>query len=214
MSAMKQQRWIVVPKCVFILLLGAASTSRGQALHEAPPWKEEMANGYFPYRRLAASDFPVKDHVNPEYGMYTWVFFHYSYNHRCIIQNDHVVDRVTKWLVWSGFDRNKSSRKTWFKLANEALPHEQGHLDINELHSRRLAKMSLDMLPHGEGADPKEASAGLRRKVEALADRVSGEAKKEHDQYDAETAHGKNLPKQREWSAAIQARLERAGIHF
>jgi Polymer-forming cytoskeletal/Bacterial protein of unknown function (DUF922) len=123
-------------------------------------------------------------------------------------------DRVTKWLVWSGFDRNKSSRKTWFKLANGALPHEQGHLDINELHSRRLAKMSLDMLPHGEGADPKEASADLRRKVEALADRVSGEAKKEHDQYDAETAHGKNLPKQREWSAAIQARLERAGIHF
>jgi len=50
--------------------------------------------------------------------------------------------------------------------------------------------------------------------VEALADRVSGEETKEHDQYDAETAHGKNLSKQREWSAAIQARLERAGIHF
>jgi hypothetical protein len=95
------------------------------------------------------------------------------------------------------------------KLGNEALPHEQGHLDINELHSRRLAEMSLDMLPHGVGGDPKEASADLRRKVEALTSRVSGEAKKEHAQYDAETAHGK-----REWSAAIQARLERAGIHF
>ena len=95
------------------------------------------------------------------------------------------------------------------KLGNEALPHDQGHLDINELHSRRLAEMSLDMLPHGVGGDPKEASADLRRKVEALTSRVSGEAKKEHAQYDAETAHGK-----REWSAAIQARLERAGIHF
>jgi hypothetical protein len=174
---MKQQRWIVVPKYVFILLLGAAFTSRGQALHEAP-WKEEMANGYFPYHRLATPDFPVNDHVNPEYGMYTWMFFHYSYDHRWIIQNGHVVDRVTKWLVWSGFDRNKSSRKSWFKLSKEALPHEQGHLDINELYSRRLAEMSLDMLPRGEGADPKEASADLRRKVEALADRVSGEEKK------------------------------------
>jgi predicted secreted protein len=74
--------------------------------------------------------------------------------------------------------------------------------------------MSLDMLPHGEGADPKEASADLTRKVEALVDRVSGEAQKEHDEYDAETAHGKNLSKQQEWSAVIQARLERAGIHF
>jgi hypothetical protein len=211
---MKQQRWIVVPKYVFILVLGAAFTSRGQGLYEAVPWGEEMANGYFPYHRLVATDFPVNDHVNPAYGMYTWMFFHYSYNHRLIRQNGRVLARVTKWLVWSGFDRNKSSRKSWFKLSNEALPHEQGHLDINELHSRRLAKMSLAMLPHGEGTDPIEASADLRRKVEALADRIREEEKKEHDQYDAETAHGKNLPKQREWSAAIQARLERAGIHF
>jgi len=125
-----------------------------------------------------------------------------------------VVARVTKWLVWSGFDRNKSSRKSWFKRSNEALPHEQGHLDINELYSRRLAEMSLDMLPRGEGTDPKEACADLRRKVEALADRVSEEEKREHDQYDAETSHGKDLSKQGEWSAAIQARLKRAGIHF
>jgi hypothetical protein len=214
MSGMKQQRWIVLPKYDFILLLGAALPSQGQALQEARPWEEEMANGYFPYHRLAVTDFPVNDHVNPEYGMYTCVFFHYWYNHHCIIQNGHVVARITKWLVWSGFDRNKSSRKSWFKLENEALPHEQGHLDINELYSRRLAEMSLDMLPRGKGVAPKEASADLIRKVEALADRVSGEEKKEHDQYDVETAHGKDLSKQREWSAAIQARLERARIHF
>ena len=214
MSAMRQQRWVVVARYAFILLLGIAFISRGEALNQAPPWRDEIANGYFPYHRLAAIDFPVNDHIDPEYGMYTSVFFHYWYEHRSIVRNGHVVDRVTKWLVWSGFDRNKSSRKSWFKLSKQALPHEQGHLDINELYSRRLAEMSLDMLPRGEGADLKEASADLRRKVEALADRVSGEETKEHDQYDAETAHGKNLSKQREWSAAIQARLNRAGIHF
>jgi Bacterial protein of unknown function (DUF922) len=212
-SALEQQRWIFVPKCVFILLLGAAATSRGETLHE-PPWKEEMAKGCFPYHHLAVSDFPVNDNLHPEFGMYTRVFFHYEYNHRWSIQNAHVVDRVTRWLVWSGFDQNKSSRKSWFKLGDEALPHEQGHLDINELYSRRLAEISVDKLPRGEGADPKEASGDLRRKMEALADRVSAQARKEHDQYDAETAHGKNLSKQREWSAAIQTRLERAGIHF
>jgi hypothetical protein len=203
----------MLPKRVLILLLGAASVCCTQALHEAP-WKEEMAKGYFPYHRLAATDFPVNDHLNPEYGVYTRVFFHYWYNHRWSIQNSLVVDRVTNWLVWSGFDRNKSSRKSWFKLGNQALRHEQGHLDINELHSRRLAELSLDMLPHGEGTDPKEASADLIRKVEALATRASKEAQKEHDQYDAETAYGKSLSKQREWSAAIQVRLQQAGIHF
>jgi hypothetical protein len=208
------RRRIVVLKYVFSLLLGAAFTSCAQTFHKAAPWKEEMAKGYFPYHRLAATDFPVNDHVDPEYGVYTWMFFHYWYNHRWIVQNGHVIDRITKWVVWSGFDRNKSSRKSWFNLDNEALLHEQGHLDINELYSRRLAEMSLDKLPYGEGADPKEASADLIRKVEALADRVSGEAKEEHDRYDAETANGKNLLKQREWSAAIQVRLERAGIHF
>lgn len=214
MSVMRLQRWIVISKYAFILLLGVAFTSRGEAVYDAPPWREEIANGYFPYHRLAVTDFPVNDHINPEYGMYTRMFFHYSYNHRLITRHGHVVDRVTKWLVWSGFDRSESSRKSWFKLGKEALPHEQGHLDINELYSRRLATMSLEMLPHGIGADPKEASADLIRKIEALADRVSGEAKKEHELYDAETAHGKDLSKQREWSAAIQARLERAGIHF
>jgi hypothetical protein len=208
------QRRIVVPKYVFLLLLGAAFTSCAQTLHMAAPWKEEMAKGYFPYHRLTAADFPINDHVDPGYGVYTWMFFHYWYEHRWIVRNGHVSERITKWLVWSGFDRNKSSRKSWFTLGNEALLHEQGHLDINELYSRRLAEMSLDKLPYGEGADPKEASADLRRKVEALADRVCGEAKKEHDRYDAETANGKNLSKQREWSAAIQVRLERAGIHF
>ena len=99
-SAMKQRRWIVVPKYVFILLLGAAFTSRGQARQEAPPWKQEMANGYFPYHRLAATDFPVNDHANPEFGMYTQVFFHYWYDHLWTIQNGHVVERITKWLVW------------------------------------------------------------------------------------------------------------------
>jgi hypothetical protein len=74
-SAMKQSRWIIAPQYVFVLLLGAAFTSRGQALPEAPPWKEEMANGYFPYHRLAAADFPVNDRVKPEYGMYTGCFF-------------------------------------------------------------------------------------------------------------------------------------------
>jgi len=74
--------------------------------------------------------------------------------------------------------------------------------------------MPLDKLPLGEGANPQAASADLGRKLQALAERVTKEAQREQDRYDAETAHGKNVSKQRDWSAAIQARLKRAGIHF
>jgi hypothetical protein len=134
-----------------------------------------------------------------------------------IMQNGHVVDRITEWLVWSGFDRNKSWRKrglSRLKFVNEGLPHEQGHLDIFELHIRPLIEMPLDKLPVGEGADPQAASADLRRKLQALADRVAEEEKREQKRYDVETVYGTNVSRQREWSAAIQARLERAGIHF
>ena len=214
---MNQQRSIFVHKWVFILLLqGAALTSRGQAIHEAPPWKEEIAKGYFPYHRLAVGDFPINDAVHPgnEMGMYTMGFIHYRFKGHWIMQNGHVLDRVTEWLVWSGFNRNKSWRKSWYKSVKETLPHEQGHLDISELHGRHLAEMPLDKLPLGEGANPQAASADLGRKLQALAERVTKEAQREQDRYDAETAHGKNVSKQREWSAAIQARLKRAGIHF
>src|SRR6516225_2690697 len=186
-----------------------------QAIHEAPPWKEEIANGYFPYHRLKVGDFPINDGVDLGYGMCTYEFIHWRPKAQWIMQdNGHVLDRVTEWLVWSGFDRNKSSRKSRlsrFELVNKGLPHEQGHLDIWELHIRHLTEMPLDKLPVGEGADPQAASADLWRKLVALAERAVEEEKREQEQYDLETAHGANVSKQREWSAAIQARLKRAG---
>ena len=147
--------------------------------------------------------------------MGTCEFIHWRPKAQWIMQdNGLVLDRITEWLVWSGFDRNKSWRKSWFKPVKEALPHEQGHLDISELHGRHLAEMPLDKLPLGEGVNPQAASADLWRKLEALFDRVVEEGKREQERYDLETAHGANVSQQREWSAAIQARLKRAGIHF
>ena len=172
-----------------------------------------MAKGYFPYHHLATADFPVNDVDQPDYGMYTWGFFHYHFRSRCEMANGQVTARATEWLVWSGFDRNKSSRKPGFKFADEFLPHEQGHLDINELYSRRLAETPLASLPVGVGTDVSAAREDLKRKLQDFVDRTSREGQKEQDRYDLETAHGKNAAKQSEWTASIQARLEQAGIH-
>lgn len=203
-------------KITFVCLGGLLTLTAGRAnaLGNPPSWKEENAKGYFPYHRLTGADFPINDAVHPKYGMHTAGFFHLHYHDRWVAQNGHAVARITDWSVWSGFDRNKSSRKSWFKNVPETLPHEQGHLDINELHSKRLAETPLDKLPVGEGNTGEQAEADLARKMKALGDRVSAQVQKEQDRYDAETNHGQDPAKQREWSAVIQARLQHAGIHF
>ena len=196
-----------------VLFLTVAA-SRADALGNPPSWKNEMAKGHFPYHRLTAADFPINDAVHSQYGMYTRGFFQFRYHENWTERDGHAVARIDEWSVWSGFDRNKSSRKSWFTRVPETLLHEQGHLDINELFSKRLAGTPLDKLPIGDGPTGKEAEADLKRKMDALADRISAEEKIEQDRYDAETNHGKIERKQQEWTATIQARLKRAGIDF
>ena len=62
--------------------------------------------------------------------MYTYGFYHYNYEPKCTKEGGHVVARITEWRVRSGFNRNKSSRKSWFKDVERLVIHEQGHLDI------------------------------------------------------------------------------------
>jgi len=184
------------------------------AVAQAPPNQKEIINGYLPYHRLVAEDFSVSDTDRSPQGMYTYGFRHYNYRGVTVSKDGHFSARVTEWIVRCGFDRNRSWRKSWFKAFNEMLPHEQGHLDISVLHSTRLARMSLDKLPVGEGESAQAAANNLKSKLEALVERTSKEAQAEQDVYDAATSHGANQSKQREWTAAIQKRLKKAGIGY
>jgi hypothetical protein len=120
--------------------------------------------------------------------------------------------RITEWKVRSGFNRNKSWRKSGFKDVERLLPHEQGHLDINELHSRRLARVELDDLPTGTGDTSEEAIDDLKSKLKAFTAKLSKDDQTEQDAYDAETAHGTNKSRQEAATAALQERLRQAGI--
>jgi len=208
------------PRQTFFAILVLASTSGfvpsvyGQPPYSTAAWQKEMATGYLPYRRLVPGDFPIDDRAHRENGIYTAGFFHYTYIHYCIAGLGPVVVRVTDWVVRSGFDRNKSSRKSWFRSAEKFLEHEQGHLDINELHSRMLGNISLSDLPQGEGKTCQEAETDLEEKLSLLAARYSREAQAEQDRYDMETGHGNNEAKQREATATIKTRLKKAGITY
>jgi hypothetical protein len=210
----RSPRLALIATCVLTCLLWAAPAFCETIDYNTPEWRKEIAHGFLPYHRLARADFPVDDKAHAKYAMYTFGFFHYNYEPACIKQGDHMIARITEWRVRSGFNRNKSSRKSWFKDVERLVIHEQGHLDINELHSRRLAHMTLEQLPVGGGKTSEEALADLRSKVTELSDKTSKEDQAEQDSYDAETSHGTNRVKQVAATAAIQKRLKGAGITY
>ena len=197
-----------------VCLLSVASAFSENIAYDTPEWRKEIAHGYLPYHRLTRADFPVDDKAHPKYVMYTFGFYHYNYESKCRNEGGQFIARVTEWRIRSGFNRNKSSRKSWFKDVERLVVHEQGHLDINELHSRRLAHMKLEQLPVGEGETKEAALADLRSKVMKLSERTSKEDQAEQDAYDAETSHGTNRSKQVAATAAIQKRLIAAGITY
>ena len=197
-----------------VCLLGVASAFSETIAYDTPEWQREIARGFLPYHRLTRDDFPIDDKVHAKYVMYTSGFFHYNYDTECTKEGHHVSARITGWHVRSGFNRNKSSRKSWLKDAERLVLHEQGHLDINELHSRRFAQMKLEELPVGEGQTSEEALEDLRSKLRDLSANVSKENQMEQDAYDAETSHSKNRSGQLAATAAIQKRLKAAGITY
>jgi predicted secreted Zn-dependent protease len=201
-----------MPFVFILILLTLGLQGKTEDSYDSPLWKEDIASGYLPYHQLVAADFVVDDRAHPGKGMYTAAFFHYTYKYRSQTDGDHVTAHVTAWNVRSGFDRNESSRKSWVVLLPALLQHEQGHLDINEVHSRRFAKMRLTDLPVGQGVTSREAAADLKRKIKALSDQVSSEAQAEQDAYDTVTAHGANEAKQQDATQEIKRRLEQASI--
>lgn len=198
---------------IALCLLWAAPAVSKPLAYDTPEWRKEISHGYLPYHRLARTDFPINDQTNSRYAMYTAGFFHYNYRYQCHGEGRSVA-RITEWRVRSGFNRNKSWRKSWFKDVERLLAHEQGHLDINELHSRRLARMNLDDLPIGKGETSEKAIDDLKSKLKAFAAKVSKDDQAEQDSYDAETSHGTNKSRQLAATAAIQRRLKEAGISY
>src|SRR6266481_3464217 len=148
--------------CYYVFLtISAIAGASERAVYDTPEWKKEIARGYLPYHQLVGTDFPVDDRAHPQSLIYTAGFFHYNYRWHCSVHKRYVIARVAEWIVRSGFDQNQSSRKSWFQSVN-ALAHEQGHLDINELYSRWLANIKPEQLPEGEGSTARQAATDLR----------------------------------------------------
>lgn len=195
-----------------IFALGTLALAATDEDYTSQAWKDEISRGYLPYRKLGFDDFPAFDNTTSRHTMYTQGFIHYNFDMRWKESGSGATATITTFTVRSGFDRNKSWKRSTAKNIPELMEHEQRHLDINELYAQNLKK--LKDLPPTKGIDYQEAMEKMRQVVRARAAEILKESQAEQDRYDAETSNGRNYVKQAEWNDSIQRRLGEANVRY
>jgi hypothetical protein len=171
----------------------------------------ERTNGerYLRYHQLTVEDFPINDSAHPEGAYWVQPFVHYYYHYLTKIaqRGGYVYAYIMDWTVFSGFDKNLSSRKSRFREMNAELPFAQAILDISELHARRFAALKPGELPSGDGRTRAEARQKLQSRLDAFYQAEVLEVQKEVDAFVTATNRGQDKKKVGELSAEIRKRL-------
>ena len=173
-----------------------------------PTWKDEIAKGYLPYHQLTAEDFPINDEAHPKNAFWLQPFAH-QFCHYALkpSSNGFVYAYVTDWIVFSGFDKNLSSRNSKFREMKTFLPYMQAIFDIGELHARKYAALKPGELPSGQGETFEKARAQLDDRLRAMSQTKAWDSQKEIDEFEKATNKGQNQKKVRELAAEIKKRL-------
>jgi len=168
-----------------------------------------MAKGIVPYRQLTVDDFQINDDASSKYAFYIRGAIHPQY--QFIIKraaNGFLYGYVVQWMVFSGFDKQKSYRKSSYKEMKASLPYAQAILDLNEISARRLAALKPGELPSVRGNNPAEVRAQLNRKTNEFVNAKYKEAAAEIEAFVKATANGAKEKKVRGLAAEIKKRLE------
>lgn len=194
----------------FVFSLAFISSSSGQAPPSgspAPTWKELSEQGIVPYRQLTVADFPVDDSVHANFGFFIKPAIQPRYHFAIKPHGSFAYAYVDQWLVFSGFDKRETSRRSKFKAMKEELPYAQALLDISELHARQIAALKTGELPNARGGTFQEADAELRRKMNEFIDARFAQAKAEMEAFAKETKNGADKKKVKQRAAEIRKRL-------
>jgi hypothetical protein len=191
------------------LFLSAVVAAENQNASRLPTWQDELAKGFVPYRQLTVDDFPINDRAHPEAGFWVKGFIdpHY-YFYLKPAHGGFVYAYVSEWIVFSGFDKNESSRKTWFHDMNAELPYAQAVIDIHELKARELAALKTGDLPSGRGASFGAAQADLKGKMKVFCEKNYEQVQAECDAFAKATDKGQDKKKVRDLAAEIRKRLD------
>ena len=172
-----------------------------------PTWQDEIAKGCVPYRQLTVEDFRVSNDTGAEGEFYVATCIDYAYHYYLKPYQGWVYAYISDWIVFSGFNKSRSWRKSSFHGMKAALPYAQALLDINELHGRKLGATKVGDLPEGRGASYDAAKAELDRKLKAFYQEKFKEAQAEQDAFAKATGFGEEKKKVRALAAEIKKRL-------
>jgi len=172
-----------------------------------PTWQDEIGKGFVPYHQLKVDDFKIDDKGHPQAGYWIKPFIH-PYWHFIYTRKDWYYAYVDQWVIYSGLDKNESSRHSKTPDMEKRLPHVQAYLDLNEICARQLAALKPGELPSGRGATPEEARNALYQNIDAILKARYKAFEDEAEQFQKATEHGANMKKVRELAKAIRKRLD------
>lgn len=116
------------------LLLTTLSPAIAEDTRVATNWEEVMAKGIVPYRQLTVADFPVNDSAHPGSGFFIRARFQPYYTYYIKPHTTGwIYAYVDQWKIFSGLDKNETSRKSKVTNMKAELPFAQAILDINEI---------------------------------------------------------------------------------
>jgi hypothetical protein len=173
-----------------------------------PTWQDAMAKGMAPYHQLTVDDFPINNKEHPQNDFYINTATAPQYHFILKPYNGFVYAAIDEWMVFSGLDKNGTSRKSRFKAIQAALPYAQAILDINEIHARQIAALKPGELPSARGNTLEEARTLLTVKLKEFLAAKYKETHAEAEAFMKATGHNVNKKKVRELAAEIRKRLE------
>lgn len=190
------------------LTLALISLANAQEAPAPPTWEEKMAKGLVPHHQLTAEDFKIDDQAHPEGGYWIQPFLHPHWQYLLKWKDGWHYAYIVDWLVFSGFDKNESSRKSKFREMKRSLPFAQAYLDIFEIHARQLAALKPGEFPSARAATPQEARTALQQNMDAFLKEKYKPMLAEIEEFVKATDRGRNEKKVRELGKAIRKRLD------
>lgn len=195
------------------LALAVALAVAGNALAQdeprpRPTWQDMMAKGIVPYHQLTVDDFPINDKAYLKHNFHIRTIIAPQYRFVLKPHSGFIYAAITEWMIFSGLDKNETSRKSRFKTMKAELPYAQAFLDLNEIHARRIAALKTGELPSARGNSVEEARTLLAAKLKEFLAAKYDERDAEGHAFEKATGHGANKKKVRELAAEIRKRLE------
>lgn len=174
-----------------------------------PTWKDEIAKNFVPYHQLSAADFPINDKSHAESAFWIKTFVHYYYHYLAKpAAGGAVYAYATDWTVFSGLDKNDTSRHSSARNLKQELPYAQAVFDLDEIYARELAALKTGDLPVGNGDTFQAAIADLDQRVKAFCRERYAKVEVERDVLVKTSKRGANKKKVRELADAIRKRLD------